>query len=80
MSIPQAWFCPSCQRYHAPHVETCPGDHQGVVIGIHPWIPAREYREPHQWVPETYCPHVPPFYVTSSGGITVEPDPNVVLM
>lgn len=20
----QAWFCPSCQRHHAPHVETCP--------------------------------------------------------
>lgn len=19
-----AWFCPSCQRHHAPHVETCP--------------------------------------------------------
>jgi len=20
-----AWFCPSCQKHHAPHVETCPG-------------------------------------------------------
>ena len=20
----QAWFCPGCQKHHAPHVETCP--------------------------------------------------------
>ena len=20
-----AWFCPGCRKYHAPHVETCPG-------------------------------------------------------
>lgn len=19
-----AWFCPSCQKHHAPHVDTCP--------------------------------------------------------
>ena len=21
----KAWFCPSCNKHHAPHVETCPG-------------------------------------------------------
>ncbi len=20
----KAWFCPSCNKHHAPHVETCP--------------------------------------------------------
>lgn len=20
-----AWFCPACQKHHAPHVDTCPG-------------------------------------------------------
>lgn len=20
----EAWFCPTCQRHHAPHVDTCP--------------------------------------------------------
>lgn len=20
-----AWFCPSCQKHHGPHVDTCPG-------------------------------------------------------
>lgn len=20
----EAWFCPACQKHHAPHVETCP--------------------------------------------------------
>lgn len=22
----EAWFCPGCNKYHAPHVETCPND------------------------------------------------------
>lgn len=21
----EAWFCPACQKHHAPHVDTCPG-------------------------------------------------------
>lgn len=25
MSERAAWFCPSCQKHHAPHVDTCPG-------------------------------------------------------
>lgn len=25
MPNPSAWFCPACQRHHAPHVDTCPG-------------------------------------------------------
>jgi hypothetical protein len=30
-----AWFCPSCQKHHAPHCDTCPGG--GVKIGIVPF-------------------------------------------
>ena len=25
MSDRAAWFCPSCQKHHAPHCDTCPG-------------------------------------------------------
>jgi hypothetical protein len=29
------WFCPSCQKHHAPHVDTCPGPAtQGTPQGI----------------------------------------------
>ena len=31
-----ALFCPSCQKYHAPHVETCPGPGTGTGTGD-PW-------------------------------------------
>lgn len=24
MHIRTAWFCPSCQKHHAPHIDTCP--------------------------------------------------------
>lgn len=42
-----AWFCPSCQKYHAPHVETCPGGTGGVktimpntvIPGVLPYRP-----------------------------------------
>jgi hypothetical protein len=30
--VAEAWFCPACQKHHAPHVETCPaGTLQGGV-------------------------------------------------
>ena len=32
-----AWFCPACQKHHAPHVETCPG---GAGLGLAPLGPA----------------------------------------
>lgn len=28
------WFCPSCQKYHGPHVDTCPaGPAQSQPLG-----------------------------------------------
>lgn len=29
----EAWFCPSCQKHHAPHCDTCPG----VMSAGDPW-------------------------------------------
>lgn len=23
MRHPEGWFCPSCQAYHAPHIDSC---------------------------------------------------------
>lgn len=31
----EAWFCPACQKHHAPHVETCPGG------GVAPYQPGK---------------------------------------
>lgn len=30
------WFCPMCDRHHAPSVETCPGEHKRVTVKINP--------------------------------------------
>jgi rubrerythrin len=38
-----AWFCPACQKHHAPHVETCPG-------------PAAIGDVPFRWDPNTSLP------------------------
>lgn len=32
MSERSAWFCPACQKHHAPHVETCPRGTGGVKV------------------------------------------------
>jgi hypothetical protein len=30
-----AWYCPGCQKHHAPHIDTCPGGNtEGIKIGI----------------------------------------------
>lgn len=35
----QAWFCPSCQKHHAPHCDTCPGPSGQVVTpGVSPAV------------------------------------------
>lgn len=72
-----AWFCPACQKHHAPHVETCPGPVDarplpGITVPpIHPAIP--QHWEP---VPGTPCSPYSPI-VTCIG---VPPDPNTVIM
>ncbi len=34
-----AWFCPSCQKHHAPHVETCPGSVDLIGTKVMPSTP-----------------------------------------
>lgn len=45
MTARSAWFCPACQKHHAPHVETCPGQKpKGLAPwpSVQPWMPTRE--------------------------------------
>lgn len=40
MTERQAWFCPACQRHHAPHVDTCPGQFAAYpVLPYQPFVP-----------------------------------------
>lgn len=38
-----AWFCPSCQKHHAPHCDTCPAPARyglpGTLPGVPVWTP-----------------------------------------
>lgn len=50
----KAWFCPSCQKHHGPHVDTCPGvsgaqpaPAPGNPVVIPQPMPYR--REPQPW-------------------------------
>lgn len=38
----EAWFCPACQKHHAPHVDTCPA----VGAGKAPTVPFPPYFGP----------------------------------
>jgi len=46
----KAWFCPSCNKHHAPHVETCPGssDPWGIdqLPRLKPYIAAGDPFDP----------------------------------
>lgn len=61
----KAWFCPSCQKHHAPHCDTCPGvaGAQPTPAPAHPGIipyepPCELHPAPTSdpWVP--YWPQV----------------------
>lgn len=63
------WFCPGCNKYHAPHVVTCPGG-ANTVPGVAPSLPPPVPHFP-------YSPHDPRFpyqpytmfpYTLSNGG------------
>ena len=54
--IREAWFCPACQKYHAPHCDTCPGTEgvkiadgahikQPIVLPLHPYV--APWRQPY---------------------------------
>lgn len=56
MSERAAWFCPACQKHHAPHVETCPAPVD--LIGrplkpVQPWMPERQSPYYPEWMKGT---------------------------
>lgn len=57
-----AWFCPSCQKHHAPHVETCPAP---VDLIGHPMAPFKP------WAPSP--DKLVPFYPEWMKGTTADP-------
>lgn len=62
--IPQAWFCPSCQKHHAPHVETCPGPANALPLpGV--TIPL----QPLRYVPQPWDAPWVPSYPNTAGDI-----------
>lgn len=77
-----AWFCPACQKHHAPHVETCPGTVTEVrpIPGVNIWpsnVRVVEYRpdpigEP--WVPYWTTPNIQPFTTTRVYNPAWDPD------
>lgn len=50
-----AWFCPSCQRHHAPHVETCPATN--ISTGLP--MPVFQPKHPTTRTPSTRTPSDP---------------------
>jgi hypothetical protein len=79
MTERQAWFCQACQRHHAPHVETCPGQHvaapRGPVLPYTPYVPPAVYTVP-KWPTDTLRP---PFDITCATA-AVKSDPSMVLV
>lgn len=67
----QAWFCPSCQKHHAPHVDTCPAPVDLIskplpTMPVYP-IPGSSGDVPRlPWVSPTTC-----------GTLPVKGDPNL---
>ncbi len=63
MSLPgEAWFCPACQKHHAPHVETCPAPVDLISkdrMPVLPSIPPSHWSKPSDWLPDGVEPFVP---------------------
>lgn len=53
----KAWLCPSCNKHHGPHVDTCPGE-TGAQPGSLPAYPIT-------------MPYTPPVYVVPRWDQTV---------
>lgn len=65
----QAWFCPACQKHHAPHCDTCP-EVAGAQPGPAPVMPGPSIQT---WPPQDIyigdpvsAPWVPYWPATSS--------------
>jgi len=51
-----AWFCPSCQKHHGPHVDTCPGPAIAAPVPVVPYV------APVYTVPRWNDPVTPPWW------------------
>lgn len=79
----KAWFCPSCQKHHGPHVDTCPG-----VAGVHPapWPVQPSITPivvPREWYPNPNgTPWVPHWTPVTCGGASYRPsfDPDKIVV
>lgn len=62
MTLRAAWFCPSCQRYHAPHCDTCPAPAQIGTGPLYPapWLQPSTPLPPQPWTITTYCTAIAP--------------------
>lgn len=76
MAARQAWFCPACQRHHAPHVDTCPGQFSALpVLPYQPFVlPTFPYPGTAGDTPMGRWP------ATTGGSLQVTIDPTVVAM
>lgn len=72
----QAWFCPSCQKHHAPHCDTCPG----LVDLVSQPLPSIPVYPPHY---PTWGPNTAPYWwqqpITVTG-IAYKANPDVICM
>lgn len=63
----EAWFCPSCQKHHAPHVDTCPSISEGTVrrtVGPLAGIKPDPFPQPIWTAPSTGVYPYPPHRLT----------------
>lgn len=67
------WFCPACQKHHAPHVETCPAPVEVRPIpGVNVW--------PTTVIPPASPAISPALYPQIvSGGVSFPYDPNIMI-
>lgn len=78
MTERQAWFCPACQRHHAPHCDTCP--EQRIAAPQGPVLPYTPYVPPVYTIPTREpSPFNPPFEITC-GTLPVKSDPNMMVI
>lgn len=59
----QAWFCPSCQKHHGPHVDTCPGVADAVSDKhVSPFDGGRLLNPQYYPTRWPMTPHNPPYW------------------
>lgn len=82
MSERKAWFCPSCQKHHGPHVDTCPEPAPvdvRPIPGVNIW-PSPSTAHPWRIDTPTSDPWVPYWPQITCGGVSFPSDPNMIVV